>query len=530
MIRRSDMPISIATSNRLWQIALAAVLVSAPLPGATTKGPDAAQYTGTDSAVYSFLDISGAGGSTSVLANTDDATAPLTLPFGFQFYGQTYTIVCVSSNGLLTFVTSIAACTNTADFANTDLATAGPPGNPPAILPFWTDLTFQVPGGGSVFYQVTGASPTRKFIVEWNNAFPLGSPSPVTFEVILSETTNQILVQYKTTNLGAGNPASNGAMATVGIRDTSGNSSGRQIAWSYDAPVLANGTALLFQTGAVQQTPTIGLVSSGSPSPWGQPVTFTATVSPSVATGSVTFLDGTNSLGTALLSSGTATLPVSTLAVGSHSITAVYGGSAGFASVTSDAVPQNITQATTGVLSISKSHTGSFYLGQKNAAYSVTVSNGVGASATTANVTVTESLPSGLSFGTMGGTGWTCSTATSTCVRSQSDTLQPGASYPPIAVTVNVIATVTGTVTNQVSVSGGGSASTASTSDPATINNNPCQITQAGTTSMSDVRQVMKEAMGTMAASHDLNGDGVVNVTEIQIVIDSVLGLGCSGS
>jgi len=46
---------------------------------------------------YSYLDISGTG--TAVLANVDDGTATLTLPFGFKFYGTTYTSLCASSTG-----------------------------------------------------------------------------------------------------------------------------------------------------------------------------------------------------------------------------------------------------------------------------------------------------------------------------------------------------------------------------------------------------------------------------------------------
>jgi hypothetical protein len=68
----------------------------------------------------------------------------------------------------------------------------------------------------------------------------------VTFEVVLYEGTNRVLFQYQTVNLGAGNPASNGALATVGIRDTGGNTNNRQIEWSYAAPVLGNGTAISF--------------------------------------------------------------------------------------------------------------------------------------------------------------------------------------------------------------------------------------------------------------------------------------------
>lgn len=78
------------------------------------------------------------------------------------------------------------------------------------------------------------------------------------------------------------------------------------------------------------------LSSSANPSTISQSVTFSATVSvvapgAGTPTGSVTFNDGSNTLGTApVSSSGTATFTTSTLAVNSHSITAVYSGDASF--------------------------------------------------------------------------------------------------------------------------------------------------------------------------------------------------------
>ncbi|EET89493.1 Fibronectin type III domain protein [Clostridium carboxidivorans P7] len=84
-------------------------------------------------------------------------------------------------------------------------------------------------------------------------------------------------------------------------------------------------------------TTTLG--SSANPSFYGQSVTFTATV-PGGATGTVTFKDGSTTLGTGTLSSGTATFSISALAVGSHSITAVYGGDANYNGSTSSALTQ----------------------------------------------------------------------------------------------------------------------------------------------------------------------------------------------
>jgi hypothetical protein len=80
----------------------------------------------------------------------------------------------------------------------------------------------------------------------------------------------------------------------------------------------------------------ITLTSSIDPSAPGQAVTFTATVTapgpfPIVPNGTVNFLDGTTVIGSGRIntSTGIATFTTSTLAPGSHPITASYAGSAG---------------------------------------------------------------------------------------------------------------------------------------------------------------------------------------------------------
>jgi uncharacterized repeat protein (TIGR01451 family) len=118
------------------------------------------------------------------------------------------------------------------------------------------------------------------------------------------------------------------------------------------------------------------------------------------------------------------------------------------------------------VLSVAKTHAGNFTQGQTGAAYTVTVSNQAGAVSTGGAVTVTETVPSGLTLASMAGTGWTCPSGGITCTRS--DALAGGASYPPITVTVNVPANAASPQVNAVSVSGGGSAS-ASASDSTII-------------------------------------------------------------
>jgi dockerin type I repeat protein len=228
-------------------IAAAATIVSA-----ATKGPDAGGYSATDSVVYSFVDISGASGGTSILAGTDDGLAALTIPFPFKFYGKSYTIACASSNGALYLVDLATACAGFIDFANTDISSTSPPNDFAALLPMWSDLTFQVPGGGSVFYQTVGAAGSRKFIVQWQNAFPQGSLAPVTFQAILHEGSNRILFQYQNVNLCAVNVATSGGRATIGIRNAGALTNQQQIEWSFNAPVIDNTAALQFSPAAVR--------------------------------------------------------------------------------------------------------------------------------------------------------------------------------------------------------------------------------------------------------------------------------------
>ncbi len=95
---------------------------------------------------------------------------------------------------------------------------------------------------------------------------------------------------------------------------------------------------------------TTSVTSSNNPSAYGQSVTFTASITPSSATGSVTFKDGTTTLGTITVVKGQASLSTSSLAVGSHSITAVYSGDGTFAGSTSQPITQTVNKANTTTL------------------------------------------------------------------------------------------------------------------------------------------------------------------------------------
>jgi uncharacterized repeat protein (TIGR01451 family) len=174
------------------------------------------------------------------------------------------------------------------------------------------------------------------------------------------------------------------------------------------------------------------------------------------------------------------------------------------------------------VLSIAKTHSGRFYLAQTNATYTVTVSN-TGNAATTGTVTVTDTVPSGLTLVSMAGTGWSC--GGTSCTRS--DALGAGASYPDITVTVNVTSNAPSQVTNQVTASGGGSPG-ASASDPTFIDLPTLNISKVHT---GNFYQGQMNATYTLTVYNVGQGptSGTVTVTEVPPTGLSLVSLSGSG-
>jgi uncharacterized repeat protein (TIGR01451 family) len=120
-------------------------------------------------------------------------------------------------------------------------------------------------------------------------------------------------------------------------------------------------------------------------------------------------------------------------------------------------------------LAIAETHSGSLSQGEVGASFTITVNNT--GNATSGVVTVQDLLPSGvLTVTSMTGSGWGCILATLTCTRS--DALAEGASYPQIFLTGNVLANAPAQFMDQLTVSGGGSA-TATVSDTEPIDAAP---------------------------------------------------------
>src|SRR5262249_6063519 len=145
-------------------------------------------------------------------------------------------------------------------------------------------------------------------------------------------------------------------------------------AYGGSAAFGASTSPVLMET--VNQAPTTtSLSSSLNPSTYGQSVTFTATVTPSAATGTVQFLDGATLLGSSSLSGGQASFATANLAAGPHSITANYLGNSNYLGSSSPAVAQTVNQNATSTALTSSSNPSNF--GQA-VTFTATVTQSVG--------------------------------------------------------------------------------------------------------------------------------------------------------
>ena len=119
----------------------------------------------------------------------------------------------------------------------------------------------------------------------------------------------------------------------------------------HQADLIFGSTVLLSAGTTANATPSTTTLSvAPSPAPAGGTVTLTATVVAAGASGTpsgtVRFFDGSTALGSAALAaSGSATYTTSTLAAGTHSLTANYPGDASFAPSTSPAYSLVVTAA-----------------------------------------------------------------------------------------------------------------------------------------------------------------------------------------
>jgi len=186
--------------------------------------------------------------------------------------------------------------------------------------------------GAAISIQNTGTTAWSSWTLTW--AFANGQTVSQLWNGIETQSGANVTVKNEPYN---GSVAAGSTLSGIGFNGTWNGTTN-----AVPASFAVNGTTC----GAPLTTTTTTLASSSTATTTGTSITLTATVAPSAATGTVTFLDGTTSLGTGTLSSGKATLSTSFSTVGTHSITAVYGGSTTYATSTSSAVSITVSTGT----------------------------------------------------------------------------------------------------------------------------------------------------------------------------------------
>lgn len=148
---------------------------------------------------YAWVDAS--AGTNLNLTLNDSLSGWVTLPFTFNLGGEDYSQLLVSANGFISFDPNLALITTLqwAQTANNFLLPGiGLPNQMAA--PFWDDLNPALNGSSSwVRSMSSGTYPNRRFVIEWYQVpLAVDSASRLTFEVILDETSNEIVFQYQT--------------------------------------------------------------------------------------------------------------------------------------------------------------------------------------------------------------------------------------------------------------------------------------------------------------------------------------------
>jgi hypothetical protein len=272
--------------------------------------------------------------------------APNPSAFG-QSVTFTATVTASTATGTVTFKDGTATLgtgtlsNGSATFTTSTLAT----GNHSITAVYSGDANF-TGSTSSVTIQSVGLAASTTALTSGTNPSAFGQSVMFTATVspntATGTPTGSVTFKDGTTALGTGTLSS--GVATFSTASLTAGTHSITAVYSGDSSFGSSTSAAVLQVVG-QGSSTTAVTSAVNPSTFGQSVTFTATVTPSGATGTVTFKDGSTALGTGTLSAGSATFSTATLAVGAHAITAVYGGDATFTGSTSTAVSQAVNQA-----------------------------------------------------------------------------------------------------------------------------------------------------------------------------------------
>lgn len=312
--------------------------------------------------------VTNRGSGTLSVIDTSSNTVVATITVGASPY-----IVSINPSGTRAYVANyngnsvsvIDTSTNTV--VATVAVSAGPQGL--SVNPAGTRVYATNPGNNSVSAIDTSTNTVVSMVVVGASPYSLGnfianipiltatttavasslnpstSGSPVTFTAtVTSGATGTVTFKDGSASLGTG--IVSGGTATYSTSSLSLGSHAITAVYNGDNNYSTSTSSALTQTVDKIKIPTTtSLTASPDHSNYLNPVRFTANVSGTNPTGTVSFMDGTTTIGTDTLKNGSATYTMSSLGVGTHSISAVYSGDSNFSSSTSSVLTQTVNPA-----------------------------------------------------------------------------------------------------------------------------------------------------------------------------------------
>jgi subtilisin family serine protease len=135
------------------------------------------------------------------LNNVDDEAALVPIGFDFEFYGIAHNTLYAHSNGMLKFGGDVEL----SFFEFLDLPSSVVPNNFISVL--WEDLNPSV-NSGRIFSKLQGTAPNRRLIIQWHDLLHFKQeseelPGRVTFQAVLYEGSNDIVLQYQDLTFGS---------------------------------------------------------------------------------------------------------------------------------------------------------------------------------------------------------------------------------------------------------------------------------------------------------------------------------------
>lgn len=217
---------------------LLALLLLAVMSAAFAQQTPQYDYTVTNPTYTGLENINQQNQGIPTNLGDDGTVAGISIGFDFDFYGETFSFVNLSSNGLISFKNNINGCCSGELLPSNQYYDFG-------IFGIWTDLVNI--GTANPYYRTFGEEGDRRFVVGWyDQAMFYDGNQRSSFEITLFEGSNNILLNYADVNLNR--------QFTAGIQGYGSQGQFEQIYFGANGNTLDN-TSWLLSYSALEPPP-----------------------------------------------------------------------------------------------------------------------------------------------------------------------------------------------------------------------------------------------------------------------------------